>query len=202
MVTQKKLDHLYDPKTRRKTKMARRRRRTGARRGRMPAGLRRYWASRRRYDPRRRSRRVRRRRYDPYIPYDPGRRTRRFRRRRYDFMGRTGIIGSFMRLATVTLGGILHNWLVTRGIMANTRTIGGVTMSDAGIALGSVGVIAEGMRWPMGETLAHIGAGAFTEGFTAPALEGVAKAGVVTAARGNGGLGDSYIPMGAYATAL
>lgn len=117
-------------------------------------------------------------------------------------MGKTGMMGSFLRMATVAVGGILHNWLVSRGIGANTRSIGGVTMSDAGIGLGMAGVVAEGMRWPFGETLAHIGAGAFTEGFTAPQLEGMAKAGVVTASRGSGGLGDSYIPMGAYATAL
>jgi hypothetical protein len=117
-------------------------------------------------------------------------------------MGRTGIIGSFLRLATVAGGGILHNWLVSRGILADTKSIGGVTMSHAGIALGGIGVIAEGLRWPFGETLAHIGAGAFTEGLTAPQLEGMAKAGVVAASRGAGGLGDSYIPQGAYATAL
>lgn len=198
---------LYDPalNKRRKKRMTTRRR--------QPAALRRYWASKRRgkarYDPKPRRRRttVRRRttrRYDPYIPYDPRRRTRR-RSRRYDPpYGTKGFFGAVLRPLSVILGGFLHNILVSRGMGAKIFSIGNVHMTQAGIGLGAAGVVAEGMnRGKWGEFLNHLGSGALSEGMTAPDIEGIAKSGVAVASKGGGGLmGDSYIPLGAYATAL
>ena len=205
---------LYDPAIKQRTKkMTTRRRRKRA----MPAALKRYWANKRRgtstrrrrrttrlYDParRRRVRRVRRRRYDPMRRV---RSRRRVSRRRYDpAFGRSGMFGALLRPAAVIIGGFLHNALVSRGLLSNVRSMFGVHTTDAGLALGGVGVISEGMNWKWGELLNHIGAGALSEGMTAPSIEGVVKSGVAGAGAGRSGgqIGDSYIPLGAYATAL
>ncbi len=173
--------------------------------------LRKAWAAKRRksmYHPakRRRIRRTRTRRYHPqvrsYRVYHPARR-KSYRRRRYDPQRLRGILGDFELPALVTVGSMIHNFLASKGLkipfLPSTVSVAGVHMSGLGIAglLGGVGA-KYFLKNDVGELALRLGTGMFSEGFSAPAIEGTVKAGVRAAGVGPSSLGGSYIPLNAY----
>lgn len=103
----------------------------------------------------------------------------------------------------VTAGSVIHNFLASRGIkipfIPKTLSLGNIHISDLGLIgfLGGVGA-KYFFRNNIGDIALKVGSGMLAEGFAAPQIEGVMKAGVSAAGSGGGNLGGSYIPLNAY----
>jgi hypothetical protein len=181
---------LYDPAP---PKRGRRR----SRKGKMPAGLKRYWANKRRAKPKYEIKRRTTRRRSSRRPTV----VHRIVKRKYDPFGIGGIWQSIKLPLGVALGSVGHNYAgVNKGFLAGSVPL---PMGASITKIGAVAFIGSALlrafsRGSFTEFLSYVAAGSAGEGFSVPAIEGIARpeSGGTNGAYSIGAT--PYTPLGAY----